>query len=195
MLTIHSHTPLDKIFVDAAGFQLPYLRGSGLQGESVAWQLAVKWDGWGTLPLRVWVESPLLEHIRLFRVGNVPCELPAYPERQDSDYLSVKPGIFPDPLFPLGEHLDVSGFAQTVVWAEVQIPADCPPGEYPVTFRAEGRGEEAESTFTLTVAGAALPEQKLRYTQWLHGDCLAEWYGVPVYGDSYWKLLKSYLGE
>lgn len=172
---------------------MEYGKGSCLQGESFAWQLALKWEGWGTKPLRLQVDSPLKEHVELFRVGSVPCELPAYPGRHDSDYLSVKPGLFPDPLFPLEEGLEINGFTQTVVWVEAAIPEGCKAGEYPVTVRVEGDGESAESTFTLEVIGAALPAQKLRYTQWVHGDCLAQWYRVPVYSHEYWQLLKRYL--
>jgi len=184
---------LEKIFADSGDFRVEYSKGSCLQGESFAWQLALKWDGWGTKPLRLRVESPLQEHVRLYRVGSVPCELPAYPERHDSDYLSVKPGLFPDPLFPLEESLEINGFTQTVVWVEATIPAGWQAGEYPVTVYAEGEGESAESTFLLEVIGAALPPQGLRYTQWVHGDCIAQWYNVPVYSDEYWKLLKRYL--
>lgn len=193
MISMHSRSALEKIFPDGGEFRVEYEKGSCLRGEAFAWQVALKWDGWGTKPLRVWVESPLKEHTALFRVGNVPCELPAYPGQHDSDYLSVKPGLFPDPLFPMGEGLEINSFTQTVVWVEVTAPEGWEAGEYPVTLRAEGEGESAQSTFTLEVVGAKLPPQKLRYTQWLHGDCLAQWYRVPVYGDEYWKLLGRYL--
>lgn len=193
MVRMHCRSSLEKIFADSGDFRVEYSKGSCLQGESFAWQLALKWDGWGTKPITLQVESPLAEHVRLYRVGSVPCELPAYPERHDSDYLSVKPGLFPDPLFPLEGGLEINGFTQTVVWVEALVPADCQAGEYPVTVRAQGGDEEAESTFTLEVVGAALPKQQLRYTQWVHGDCLAQWYGVPVYSDAYWKLLRRYL--
>lgn len=193
MIHIHSRSALEKIFPDAEDFRTEYGRGSSLRGESFAWQAAIKWDGWGTKPLRVQVDSPLKEHIRLYRVGNVPCELPAYPARHDSDYLSVKPGLFPDPLFPLSGALEANSFTQTVVWVDILVPEDCSPGEYPVTLLAEGGGESAQCTFTLEVIGASLPKQKLIYTQWLHGDCLAQWYGVPVYSEEYWSLLGRYL--
>lgn len=191
MLTIHSQSSLEKIFPDTDAFTPPYLRASCLQGESFAWQLAIKWDGWGPKPLRLWVDSPLA--VRLYRVGHVPCELPAYPTRCDGGYITTKPGLFPDPLFPLGDRLEVNGFTQTVVWAEVDIPGACPAGAYSVTIHLEGEGESAASAFTLEVVGAALPEQKLLYTQWVHGDCLADWYRVPVYSEKYWALLGRYL--
>lgn len=190
---MHSRSSLEKIFPDAGEFRVEYNKGSCLQGESFSWQVALKWDGWGTKPLRLRVDSPIREYVRLFRVGSVPCELPAYPGRHDSDYLQTGPGLFPDPLFPLADSLEINSFTQTVVWVDVQVPESCGAGEYPVTLLAEGGGEEASSTFTLEVIGAALPKQALRYTQWVHGDCLAQWYSVPVYSDAYWKLLGRYL--
>ncbi len=193
MIEMHSRSALEKIFTDAGDFRVEYSRGSCLLGESFSWQLALKWDGWGTKPVALTVDSPLKDHVRLYRVGSVPCELPAYPERHDSDYLSVKPGLFPDPLFPLEGALDINGFTQTVVWVEAQVPGDWQAGEVTVTVRAQGEGEEAQSAFTLEVIGEKLPEQKLLYTQWVHGDCLSQWYRVPVYSHEYWGLLKSYL--
>ena len=75
------------------------------------------------------------------------------------------------------------------------MPQACPPGEYPLRCLAECQGERAWADFTLQVVGADLPEQKLRYTQWVHGDCLAQWYQTPVYGPGpYWELLGAVPG-
>lgn len=194
MLTMLLQSALEKIFLDAREFQPPYLRGSGLGGERFALQAVLDWDGWGNLPVTVTVDSPLRDHIRLYRVGQVPCQLPAYPAACDEDYLTTRPGLFPDPLFPLEDGaVEVSGFSHTTLWLEVTIPKGWPGGEVPITLTAQAGEERAQAVFTLTVVGADLPEQKLTYTQWFYADCIASYYGVPVYSQRHWELLEAYL--
>ena len=101
MLTMTLQSALEKIFLNDRELPPPYPRGSGLGGERFAFQAVLDWDGWGSLPVTVTVDSPLKDHIRLYRVGQVPCQLPAYPAACDEDYLTTRPGLFPDPLFPL----------------------------------------------------------------------------------------------
>ena len=38
-----------------------------------------------------------------------------------------------------------------------------------------------------------LPEQKLTFTQWFHGDCIAARYGVEIYAKEHWALLEKYM--
>ena len=114
MLTMTLQSALEKIFLNDRELPPPYPRGSGLGGERFAFQAVLDWDGWGSLPVTVTVDSPLKDHIRLYRVGQVPCQLPAYPAACDEDYLTTRPGLFPDPLFPLtGGRLEASGFSHT----------------------------------------------------------------------------------
>lgn len=194
MLTITAQSPLEKIFAQARTFQPPYLRGSGLGGETVSYQLVLGCGGWGGAQARLRADPPWKDAVRLFRVGHVPCELPAYPEACDEGYLTTEPGLFPDPLFPLEDGLlEISSFGPTAVWVDVNIPSGCPAGSYPIRITAECGEGRAESVFTLDVAGADLPEQELIYTQWFHVDCIAEEYGVPVYSERHWELLERYL--
>ena len=61
----------------------------------------------------------------------------------------------------------------------------------PITLTAQAGEERAQAVFTLTVVGADLPEQKLTYTQWFYADCIASYYGVPVYSQRHWELLEA----
>ena len=193
MVTVLLQSSLEKVFLDSGAFAPAYERASALGGERFSFQLVLRRTERGTAPCKVWVESPFPGEISLFLVGQVPCQLPAYPNC-GGGYLTTRPGLFPDPLFPLEEgEVPVSSFSPTAVWVEAAVPQGCPPGEYPLRCLAECQGERAWADFTLQVVGADLPEQKLRYTQWVHGDCLAQWYQTPVYGPAYWELLGRYL--
>ena len=45
----------------------------------------------------------------------------------------------------------------------------------------------------MTVVPVTLPEQKLTFTQWFHGDCIAARYGVEIYAKEHWALLDKYM--
>ena len=89
--------------------------------------------------------------------------------------------------------MEVSSFFPTALWVNGKVPQGFPAGEYSITLRLEQGGDRVERTFSLRVLGADLPPQRLIYTQWLHGDCLATYYGVPVYSEEHWQLWESTL--
>ena len=194
MLSLRLISPMEKVFLDGPLPTEAYTAASCLGGEEAAFQAVLCRDGDGMAPVSLAVESPLGECVRLFQVGQVPCALPAYPHARDAHYLATRPGLFPDPLLPVEEGaVEVSAFFPTVVWVSVRVPRGFPAGEWPLTLRAACRGEEAAARFTLGVVGADLPPQRLVYTQWVHGDCLADHYGVPVYSEGHWRLWEKFL--
>lgn len=193
-MNVQAVSSLEKVLL---GQQIPGVWDgeiSCLGGEEFGWQVVLQRDGWGPAPVKVWVESPLAEQVEVFQVGQVPCAMPAYPSAVDENYLTTRPGLFPDPLLPLEEgRVEASAFLPTVLWVNGRVPQGYPAGRYPVTLRLEGGGEEASCTVSLRVVGADLPGQRLWYTQWFHGDCLADYYGVPVYSPRHWELWESFL--
>lgn len=67
-------------------------------------------------------------------------------------------------------------------------------GRHTLTFTAEHAGETlAETSFTLTVTGAEGGESDLIVTDWLHCDCIANYYGVSVNGSRYFALVESFI--
>lgn len=186
---------LEKIFPDTTLPASGWERASALRGEEFAFQAVLRGPGWGTKEYSWALSSPFGAAAEVFQVEPVPCCLPAYPTRHDGDYLSVKPGLFPDLLRPLGEKVTVSSFQNTVLWVNVKVPEDFPAGEYPLTFSLKGGDAEVSAVFTLKVIPAALPPQKLLFTQWFHTDCLADWYGVKPWSPAHWEIVENYLRE
>lgn len=197
-IDILQQSSLEKVFLDAVEFQPPYLRASALRGEEFAYQIVLRKDGWGKAVFSWSLESPLAGAAEVFQVESVPCGLAAYPaeDAHDDDYLSLKAGLFPDLLRPLrGNSVELSAFQNTVLWVNVTVPEDCSAGEYPIKFTVAGKSAKAESVFTLKVIPAALPKQKLLFTEWFYADCLADWYQAPVYSEEHWRLIGAYLRE
>lgn len=50
-----------------------------------------------------------------------------------------------------------------------------------------------ENALVLDVMDALLPEQSLYYTNWFHNDCLADYYGLELFSDEYFKVMKDFL--
>ena len=195
-IKLYQCSSLEKIFPSEKRDPTFCEKASALRGEEYAYQILLRREGWGREEIRWAIESPLSPYLEVFQVKHVPCELAAYPDAHDNDYLTVDSGLFPDLLFPLKEdRLEISGFLNTVLWVNITVPEDFPAGEYPVRFIAEGTEGKAESIFTLQVIPVRLPEQKLLFTQWFYADCLAEHYRVPVYSERHWELIEAYLKE
>lgn len=192
---------LEKCFSDTDIESLPLCNAAGaLRGEVFSFQLAFCGDNpdvWTKQTTFVRVDSPLKPYISIASVENVPVRLPTYRDCDDGNYLRTQPGLFPDLLLPVGEDRQVyivNGFTNAV-WFDVAVPEDCPGGEYPITVSlVTETGETCLSdVFTLTVIPATLPKQKLIRTEWFHGDCLADYYQVPVFSEEHWTIMENFI--
>ena len=140
---------------------------------------------------------------RLYSVGSVPVRVAAYPDSYDDDYISTDPGLYPDALFPITEESEVYiPQAQTALFrVEVSVPPDALAGKYCVTVvfsSYEGlhtaAGEEiGRVASVMPLLDKSLPPQKTVVMQWLHADCLAEYYGVEPLSNEHFLILENYV--
>lgn len=49
------------------------------------------------------------------------------------------------------------------------------------------------NAFNLQVLPYTMPEQTIKYTQWFYADCIADYYGVPVYSERHWELIEAFI--
>ncbi len=176
-------SPMESVFPGSAGLE-PYSRGSALRGEETAFQAVVTGRG----DCRVTLDTVAPVRAELFRVGCVPCALPAYPDRVDADYSTTQPGEFPDVLYPIADGaLHVDG--RETLWISLSVAPDAAGGIYPVTLCVEDR----RAVFELEVLPVALPPQRLCFTQWFHADCIASLHNVEIYSEAHWALLEKYM--
>lgn len=159
---------------------------------------------------RISVESPCSDWVTLYAVKQAVMDMPMYAGQAREDYITDEPGLMPDILLPLEEQ---NGIIQVLkdrcagVWVRVDVPPDAAAGTYTITLRARQISEQAmksrdreaedapvlEKTMTLEVLPAALPDQQLKYTQWLYADCIAQAHNVPVYSQEHWSLIDRYM--
>lgn len=195
-IKILQQSSLEKIFLDASEFKPNYTHASALRGEDFAYQIVLKTEGgWGKAFYDFTVESPFGEALQVYQVKSVPSEVAAYPQPgHDDDYLSLKPGLYPDLLRPITDgKVEISSFITTVLWVNINVPHDFVAGEHEIKFSVHRDEVQAESSFTLKVIPAELPKQKLLFTEWFYADCLADWYDVPVYSEQHWEIIGNFL--
>lgn len=207
MFTTKLLSSLEKVFIDEEPRAEQHRTGAVLRGERFNFQLAFCRDfegECGTQRFRFELDSPLKKYIQIYNVRNVPCEVPAYPYEMDDDYLRTKPGLFPDCLEPLRQNFILMPWQWRSIWIRVDIPEDLKAGTYSIKLRMikdetgkpnpDNDGQVmSEDVFKLEVLPATLPPQKLLFTQWLHNDCLCEYYRCPAWSEQHWRILGKYM--
>lgn len=190
---------LEKCFPDEALDSKPSLaEPSMLQNERYSFQVGYQFQE--TVDSKQIVhfslESPLADHIRVYRVQYIPSMMPVYRNRHDGHYLRTQPGLFPDLLEPMpqGYRLPASNVLNTL-WLEVEPQGDFPAGTYPIrcVFTDPQGIQVAEVTCILEILAASLPEQKLLYTQWFYTDCLLQYYGTQSFDERHWQIIENFM--
>lgn len=76
------------------------------------------------------------------------------------------------------------------------ITNEIPAGEYEIELQLIKEGEVVCSAKQkVTVIGTELPKLDIMHTEWMHADCLADYYHVEVFSEEHWKLLENYFQE
>lgn len=182
---------LNRVFLDGKCEFTEIDRAKALKNERYSYQLSYKSDKRFTA--KVSVKSDLGDCVSVRAVGNVPSELPCYPDETEFCERS-EPGLFPDVLFPIDEEHFIKPDNWFSLWITAEIPSEIEAGDYDITIRIlDGENQVSSKTLTLTVLDAVLPEQTLISTQWFHTDCIADYYKVPVFSEEHWQLIKSFM--
>ncbi|MGN1093931.1 MAG: DUF4091 domain-containing protein [Candidatus Neoclostridium sp.] len=151
--------------------------------------------------------------VSLYSVGYVPVAHTAVDGLADS----YPPGLFPDILIPkkvnpqikkldsflqvnteLGEKtfLHAGKDCWKSIWLTFGESKNCPCGNHTVKVSFYSRDDMSlvgESSITVKVIDAKLPAQTLKYTNWLHCDCIADVYGVEVFSDEFFAVLEKFV--
>ena len=159
--------------------------------------------------------------VRVRQVLNVMCRRSCNPDSYDEDYLFYEAGMAPDLLKDLepGETFEVTGDWRSL-WVDVCPRQDA--GQCCLTFALEekneisadaseksvqasaGKGETGvlenggarkaeELTVTVQVSGESLPKLNIPHTEWFHYDGIADYYGVEVFSEEFWRIFRNFL--
>ena len=183
---MHIISSLDKIR-DKHDFRDYEIAGlSALKGENVNFQIYFEVPDKQTM--KPVLESELSEYITLYEVRNVNMD---YIWQTDDDIITDRPGIMPDLLVPISEiegYFSATRFGNTM-WVNVRLPEDIKDGEYDIKISYW----DNSVTLRLNVLDALLPKQKVRFTQWFHVDCIADYYNLAMYSEKHWEMIDRFM--
>lgn len=186
---------LTKVFADEELQDVSFSEASALQGEVFSFQIAYK-SNQLIKNIKVGTDCSSLKNITVRTVGLVPSEFPCYHDHDDY-ILRSKPGLYPDPLYPMDKSGTIVAFPDQwrSLWITVQLPKDCTTGVHSIGIHFYTDNEEllGREVFNLEVIPCILPEQKLIVTEWFHADCLAVWYNAEAFSKRHWEIIGAYL--
>ncbi len=175
--------------------------GSALLGEEFHFQIAFQaMEEFALKHNHIEIRSALQEYISIQKVDYAPATAVAK-KYIDDYYLSRFAGLYPDILKPVakGERFVLPHCTWQYFYITVKIPTNFSAGEYPIEFvLIDENGEEATSlTYRLEIIGEKMVKPNIPLTNWIHCDCIANYYQVPVFSKAWYdifdKFLRSYV--
>lgn len=193
-LKLYQLTSLEKVFFDYEINDEEIKEITGFKNERLSYQIAYSYeDFWGRLDVKVNVDSPLKEYITIRSVGNVPSELP-HRDEIDEYYERTTPGLFPDVLYPLdNDSFVVTSRLWHSLWVDINLNGNVESGKYPLDLIFEFGGNSVTKHVDVNIINAFLPSQELIYTQWLHADCIADYYKLETFSEKHWELIDKFI--
>ena len=170
---------------------IPFQSATVLRGEVLSFQVSYYTDKQDEI-FSVKAVSKLKD-IQIRSVECVPVRSLAW---QLDDYALIRePGLMPDLLADLPQPFFVPQKLWRTLWITARIPAKTSLSEFDIVleFKTRENGTVRTEPLNVEVLLAALTPQKLIHTEWFHTDCLAEYYGVPVFSEEYWYLVETFM--
>ena len=167
-------------------------KNSALLNERFAFQVAYRCVGWGMFDINYEIKGVDEKNVDVYLVKEVPC---TYPVAACSDdyLLTTDSCAMPDLLAPVSK-AGITG--RDGYWHALYFSFhDLPVGVHKINVSLfNGKRELIGSVnYTLSVIDKLLPEHNLTCTYWMHYDSIAEYYNVPLFGERYNQLLKSFI--
>lgn len=182
---------LEKIFPDTASVETPLSAFSMLKNEKCSFQFAVEAKKGETVSFTV--NSPLADALHFHYVKMIPAGMNA-PKKSDDFFLAKDKTEYPDLLLPLQDNKYIAEYdGINTVWVEIQSEQDLTVGRNTIDITVCVGEDTLTCPLCAEVLDARLPKQELIYTNWIHTDCLMEYYGVKVFSDEYWRITENFL--
>ena len=189
---------LEKVFPDETPVYRPEcLALSSLWGETVSFQAAYTGDCFMRERLEVRVISDIEKWVRVRTVEQVPVGR-ATNGIVDDNYLKTTSGLYPDLLRDLGEDrkVVVCSHQWRSLWVDVKVTEEIPAGDHEIEIQLlKEEKPVCQALMKIHVIGTVLPKQKIMHTEWMHADCLADYYHVDVFSEEHWQILENYFAE
>ncbi len=149
------------------------------------------------------VNEGLMEEVRLVvacelpvqvrRVGYVPGDFTDHPDADD--YVIAKGlHVFPDPLLPVDMRaVTLKGNCANVFYLTVGTGERMPVGTHRLGVSLQRGGETAaKGECFVEVRRGVLPACDIPVTDWMHYDCICDYYGVKPFSQRFFQLTESF---
>lgn len=168
-----------------------------LRNERVNFQIVVHNDSDTIRGAKIVAEGALAPYVTVRYVDFVPATY--FPSRFEDDYCySREPGLFPDPLKPIGALGIVVPCAQRrALYVSIEKEGGFEAGTYKTTFRliASDGKELGKVDYTVEVLPVDAAESDLKITNWMHYDAIEAKHGVKLFDDAFYGVFAAYLRE
>lgn len=168
-----------------------------LQNERVNFQLVYKNDTAETIALaKIEAEGDLAPYVTIRSAELVPASY--FPQYNDPYVISPLPGLYPDPLKPLGAlGAALPAWQWKAFYVSVEAPEGFEAGAHTLKFALRTREGEVLSrlSYRIDVLPIAAKETDLKITNWMHYDGIAAKHGVKLFGDDFYSVFAGYLRE
>ena len=192
MINIQLHTSLAKIFSDEICSGGNINNGIySLKNQRSSFQISLLSDK--DLQCSITMNSDIARYISYYEVKNIPSSLTKLSQADDYILRNGKPGEYPDALMPVSDVITLKHGEYKALWFEFDIPSDCSAGSHEVKIAVNADGIVAEKSLILHIFDAVQAKQKIKYTNWFHTDCLANYYKVNVFSDNYWRIVENFM--
>lgn len=190
---------LEKVFFDFPYETPEQTGGSMLKNEIYSFQFVFYLESKERyINGRIKLDSLIDKYIKMYYVDYVPSTLPAFTDGTadgDEDYITKKPGVFPDVLRRMkNDKFRIMSGSTVCIWAAVE-PDGAIFGDYDINFEVldDEDGIVCQSTYKLHIINKQLPKQTLINTGWFHGDCIGKLHNVEIGSGRYYDIVNEYL--
>lgn len=114
----------------------------------------------------------------------------------DDYYVSKEACLIPDVLSnPHEADVAISCNQWRGVWVTIYNKRGVKKGKHHLEFDIYSSVGELQATvsYDITVINANLPETDLVLTNWMHYDCISNWYKAPLFGRKFYKIFEGFL--
>lgn len=200
-LKTHLASSLEKVMPVKGCTPIKNAEFSGTVGEIISFQLAYYYDGFcdkeEKVKYNILIDSPIADYVTVRRVGLVPSAYPCY-GKTDNYYITTEPGLFPDYLEPMDKNATFKGVQNQwrSLWFDISIPnISDSPAHFPLQIEIKDYENTSIAKYSIDIKiyDFSLPKQRLMHTEWLHTDCISNYYNIPIFSEEYWRITENFI--
>lgn len=194
-------TPLGKgtclyVFAgEAVSFQIAFRRTGEGEDDRISLESVLRAVSGGTegKPVDAEVAADGVA-VRIREVLPIMCRKSCNPDSVDGDYLFYDSRMAPDLLRDLSGEVKAEREWKSL-WVDVCAGEAGKPGRYRLEFTLtlQREGSRAECGLDVVASDKRLPGLAIPHTEWFHYDGIADYYGVEVFSEEFWRILRNFL--